>query len=135
MARNFDVAHCTTAFLRLFYAEVTDLLPPEAQARGIRRLINASRYSMAGLKACWRNEAAFRQEAQFAVFMIPAGFWLGTNAVERILLVGSVLLVLIVELLNTAVEAVVDRGGRYGSGAGGVGPGVGIDAEGTCPFC
>ena len=73
------------------------------------RWFSAFSYSMAGLRACWRQEAAFRQEAVFAVFMIPGSFWLGTNAVERALLVGSVLLVLIVELVNSAIEAVVDR--------------------------
>ena len=81
------------------------------QPGGFRRLANALAYSASGLRACWRNEPAFRQEAVFAVFMIPGAFWLGTSAVERVLLIGSVLLVLIVELLNTAIEAVVDRVG------------------------
>lgn len=76
------------------------------------RLFRAFAYSLAGLGACWRKEAAFRQETMFAAFMIPGSFWLGTNAVERILLIGSVLLVLIVELVNSAIEAVVDRVGR-----------------------
>lgn len=88
---------------------MTEMLQTEPPRRGIRRWPRAFRYSMAGLRACWHKEAAFRQEAVFAVFMIPGSFWLGTTAVERILLVGSVLLVLIVELVNSAIEAVVDR--------------------------
>ena len=86
-----------------------DLLQDEPPRRGLLRWFSAFSYSVAGLRACWRQEAAFRQEAVFAVFMIPGSFWLGTNAVERALLVGSVLLVLIVELVNSAIEAVVDR--------------------------
>ena len=88
---------------------MTDMLQSESPRRGIRRWPRALRYSVAGLRACWRKEAAFRQEAMFAVFMIPGSFWLGTNAVERLLLLSSVLLVLIVELINSAIEAVVDR--------------------------
>lgn len=66
---------------------------------------------MAGLRTAWRNEAAFRQECVLAVVLIPVACWLGGNAVERALLIGTCLLVLIVELLNTAVEVVVDRVG------------------------
>ena len=90
---------------------MTDMLQAEPPGRGIRRWPRAFRYSVAGIRACWRKEAAFRQEAVFAVFMIPGSFWLGTDAVERALLAGSVLLVLIVELVNSAIEAVVDRVG------------------------
>ncbi|HZF28357.1 MAG TPA: diacylglycerol kinase [Gammaproteobacteria bacterium] len=78
---------------------------------GIRRVVNATFFSLAGLRTAWRSEAAFRQECGLAIVMIPAGVWLGGNAVERALLIGSCLLVLIVELLNTAVEFVVDRVG------------------------
>jgi diacylglycerol kinase (ATP) len=78
---------------------------------GLRRIINATFFSLAGLKTAWQSEAAFRQECLLAVVLIPAGVWLGQNAVERSLLIGSCLLVLIVELLNTAVEYVVDRVG------------------------
>ena len=88
---------------------MTDMSHTEPPRRGIRRWPRAFRYSVAGLRACWRKEAAFRQEAAFAVFMIPGSFWLGTSAVERVLLAGTVLLVLIVELINSAIEAVVDR--------------------------
>ena len=79
---------------------------------GLRRIVNATFFSFAGLKTAWQNEAAFRQECLLCVVLIPAGVWLGQNAVERALLIGSCLLVLIVELLNTAVEFVVDRVGH-----------------------
>ena len=79
--------------------------------KGIRRLINATGYSVEGFKAAFKNEAAFRQELALTAIMIPAGFWLGTTAVERGLLVASCLMVLITEMLNSALEAVVDRVG------------------------
>lgn len=81
------------------------------QAVGVlrRRILGSLTYSMQGLKACFENEEAFRVEVLFAVFLVPLGFWLGDTPIEQLLLVGSVLLVLIVELLNSAVEAVVDR--------------------------
>jgi diacylglycerol kinase (ATP) len=81
---------------------------------GLTRVIKAAGYSMAGLKAAFVNEAAFRQELALSVIMIPAGLWLGQTGVERALLVGSLLLVLMVELLNSGIEAVVDRfGGEH----------------------
>jgi len=73
------------------------------------RLTAAARYSIAGLNAALRKEAAFRQEVILFVVMAPIGAWLGRNGIERSLLIGSLLLVLIVELLNSAVEATVDR--------------------------
>lgn len=76
---------------------------------GLRRIVNAAFFSIAGLRAAWRHEAAFRQESLLCVVLIPTGVWLGETAVERSLLIGSCLLVLIVELLNSGVEAVVDR--------------------------
>ena len=88
---------------------MTEMLQIEPSPKGLRRWMRALGYSISGIRACWRQEPAFREEALFAVFMIPGSFWLGTNAVERALLVGSVLLVLIVELVNSAIEAVVDR--------------------------
>ena len=78
---------------------------------GLARVLRATFFSLAGLKAAWKNEAAFRQECALAIVMIPAALWLGTTSVERLLLVATVVLVLIVELLNSAVEAVVDRVG------------------------
>jgi diacylglycerol kinase (ATP) len=76
---------------------------------GLRRILNATSFSLAGLTAAWRTEAAFRQELLLAIVLVPAGLWLGRSAVERALLVGSCLLALAVELLNSALEAAVDR--------------------------
>lgn len=81
------------------------------QARGLRRLIDALRYSLAGFRACFRHEEAFRQEVLALALLLPAGLWLGESGVERALLTGSLLLVPLTELLNSAVEAVVDRFG------------------------
>ena len=83
--------------------------PSQKGATGIRRVVNATRYSLEGLAAAARHEAAFRQELVLAAILLPLGLWLGSNGVERALLAGSVVMVLIVELLNSAVEAVVDR--------------------------
>jgi len=76
---------------------------------GIRRLINAAGYSLAGLLAAIRNEDAFRQELALAIVLIPLGLWVGPGGLAKAALVASVLLVLIVELLNSAVEAAVDH--------------------------
>lgn len=78
---------------------------------GMRRILRAFVFSLAGLGAAWRNEAAFRQELVATVVLTPAAFWVGATAAERALLIGSCWLVLIVELLNSAVEAAVDRVG------------------------
>ena len=78
---------------------------------GVRRIVNATFYSLAGLRAAWMHEAAFRQECWAAAFLLPAALLLGQSGAERALVVGSWLLVLIVELLNSAIEAVVDRVG------------------------
>lgn len=78
---------------------------------GFKRLINAFRFSMQGLKAAYNGEQAFRQEVAVLILAIPLAFWLGESAVEVALLIGSVLLVLVVELINSAIEAVVDRFG------------------------
>lgn len=76
---------------------------------GFTRLIKASRYSWQGLRAAYRNEAAFRQELWVSLVLIPAGIWLGQNGVEKALLVGTVMLLPLVEILNSSIEAVVDR--------------------------
>ena len=78
---------------------------------GLRRIINATFFSIAGLRAAWRNEAAFRQECVLVAVLTPAAFWVGQSALEIAVLIASCWLVLVVELLNTAVEAVVDRVG------------------------
>ena len=72
---------------------------------GIKRIINAFGYSFLGLRAAFKHESAFRQELAACVIMIPLSFWLGQTTVERALLIGSLLLVLIVELCNSAIEA------------------------------
>lgn len=77
--------------------------------RGLQRIVNAAGYSARGLQAAWAHESAFRQEVVLACIMLPAAWWLGTNWVERALLMGTVLLVLAIELMNSAVEAAVDR--------------------------
>ena len=82
---------------------------PHKGKTGLRRLINATRYSLAGIAEAARHEDAFRQELLLAVVLVPLGLWLGHSGIARALLCGSVLLVLIVELLNSAVEATVDR--------------------------
>lgn len=76
---------------------------------GLRRIRNALRYSIDGLNAAYRHEAAFRQEVWLAAVLIPLALGLPAGGVGKALMIASVLLVLIVELLNSAVEAVVDR--------------------------
>ena len=76
---------------------------------GLRRIWNAMFYSLQGMVSAWQHEAAFRQEAALCIIMIPLAFLLGENAMERALLAGTCLLVLVVELLNSAIEATIDR--------------------------
>jgi diacylglycerol kinase (ATP) len=76
---------------------------------GLRRLLNAFGYSMAGIKAAYQNEDAFRQEVTLAIVLIPLAIYLGDTAITKALMIGSVLLVIIVELLNSSIEATVDR--------------------------
>lgn len=82
---------------------------PHKGQRGIRRLVNALFYSLSGFSLAYRHESAFRQEVALAAVLIPIAFVLPLQPVERVLLIGSVLLVMIVELLNSSVEAAVDR--------------------------
>lgn len=79
---------------------------------GLVRIIKAWGYSMQGLRAAWRHEAAFRQELMLGALLAPCAFWLGQNALEISLLMASLVLVLIAEILNSAIEAVVDRFGN-----------------------
>jgi diacylglycerol kinase (ATP) len=88
--------------------------PPESAERlkskpGLARLVNAFCYSLKGFVAAFRHEAAFRQELFLVVIALPLGLYLGKNGIERALLVGCLLLILVVELLNSAVEAIVDK--------------------------
>jgi len=78
---------------------------------GITRIVKAGGYSIQGLKAAFKHEAAFRQELLLAIIFIPLAFFVASGPVERILLIALTLLVLVVELLNSAIEAVVDRVG------------------------
>ena len=78
---------------------------------GFKRLINAFRFSMQGFKAAYAGEEAFRQEVAVFLIAVPLAFWLGETALEIALLIGSIILVLVVELINSAIEAVVDRFG------------------------
>lgn len=81
---------------------------PQKSRRGLDRILHAAGYSLAGLRAGW-GEPAFRQEAILALVLLPAAFWLGEGWLERSVLAGTVLLVLIVELLNTGIETAIDR--------------------------
>ncbi len=81
----------------------------KTNATGLTRIFNAGIYSWKGFKAAYKNEEAFRQELYLAIVMIPAAVYLGETLLDIILLISSVLFVLLVELLNSAVEAVVDR--------------------------
>jgi diacylglycerol kinase (ATP) len=78
---------------------------------GLSRLIRSFGYSYQGFRLAWREEAAFRQEIGLSVVVIPAGLYFGNGGVERALLIMPMLLILVVEFLNSAVEAVVDRSG------------------------
>jgi diacylglycerol kinase (ATP) len=82
---------------------------PREKLQGLSRVVRAFGSSMKGLSGAFRDEAAFRQELLFACIMVPLGVWFGHNGVERALLAAPVLTVLIVELLNSAIEATVDR--------------------------
>jgi diacylglycerol kinase (ATP) len=96
--------------------EATAPVPPEELTEspfkgktGMIRILHAFFNSIAGLEDAWRHESAFRQEILLAVVLIPAACWIPVSAVERALLIGAVLMVIIVELLNTSVEAAIDR--------------------------
>ena len=80
--------------------------------RGFTRIIKAAGYSWQGVCAAYRNEEAFRQEVWLCIVMIPLGLYLGNNGIEKALLVSSVMLLPLVEILNSALEAVVDRFGE-----------------------
>ncbi len=76
---------------------------------GLKRIILAGGYSLLGFRAAFRHEAAFRQELFLALVLVPVAFWLDVDSTQRIALISVVILVIIVELLNSAIEAVVDR--------------------------
>lgn len=76
---------------------------------GIKRIVLAGGYSLKGFHAALTNEAAFRQEVLLAIIMVPAAFWLPVERIERVLMIASIFLVMVVELLNSAIETIVDR--------------------------
>jgi diacylglycerol kinase (ATP) len=82
---------------------------PHKGKTGLRRILNALFYSIEGLRAAYRHEDAFRQEVWLAAVLVPLAFFLPASAIGKALMVASVLLVLMVELLNSAIEATVDR--------------------------
>lgn len=83
---------------------------PQKERKGLNRIWHAAGYSMAGLRAGW-GETAFRQEAVAALFLLPLAAWLGQSWIEIALLAGSVIALMVVELLNTAIETAIDRVG------------------------
>lgn len=87
----------------------TPMTNPHKGRTGLDRVMRATRYSMDGLRMAYHGEQAFRQEVWLAAVLLPLGLWLGRTWVETALLLGSVLLVLIVELLNSGIEAAIDR--------------------------
>jgi diacylglycerol kinase (ATP) len=89
--------------------EANDAALDRYKPRGVTRVLRALGASLRGLAGAFRDEAAFRQELAFAAVVIPLGLWLGHGGVERALLVAPVLLILVVELVNSAIEATVDR--------------------------
>ena len=90
-------------------AQSASMTNPHKGRTGIDRIARALGYSVAGLRLAYRGESAFRQEFWVAAVLIPLAFWVGRNWIEVVLLTGSVALVLIVELLNSAIEAAIDR--------------------------
>jgi len=88
---------------------MTEPVSPYKGKTGLQRVLNAAGYSWAGLTAAFQHEDAFRQEVFLALLMIPLAFYLGQTGISRALMIAAVLLVLIVELLNSALEAAVDR--------------------------
>ena len=87
-------------------ADATGHLP-----RHPARILKAAKWSMQGLQAAWMHESSFRLEVYVFVVLAPIGWWLGQTPVERVLLIGSMLLVMAIELLNSAIEAVIERYG------------------------
>ena len=82
---------------------------PDSPATGARRIWRAFFYSLDGLRAAWQSEAAFRQELALAAILLPVALWLPATATQKALLLACVMLVLIVELLNSALEATIDH--------------------------
>ncbi|MBS1220103.1 MAG: diacylglycerol kinase [Proteobacteria bacterium] len=88
---------------------MSDPISPFKGRTGLARIVNAAGYSWAGLHAAFRHEDAFRQEVLLLLVLVPLAIYLGDSGIERALMIGSLLGVLMVELLNSAIEAAVDR--------------------------
>ena len=84
----------------------------DSSSHSLARIFRATGYSWQGLRAAWRHEAAFREEIYLSVILIPLGLYVGDDGVQKAMLVASVVLVLVVEMLNSAIEACVDRFGN-----------------------
>ena len=85
-----------------------DNATPPKPAKGLKRVLNAFRYSMDGLASAMRREESFKEEVWLGIVLIPLGLWLGQTPVEKVLLVGACLLILILELVNSCIEACID---------------------------
>jgi diacylglycerol kinase (ATP) len=84
------------------------------EATGLRRIFCALRFSLQGLKSCYQSETAFKQEVWASIFLLPLSFWVTSDSIERALLITPIIIVLAVEIMNTAIESVVDRiGSEY----------------------
>ena len=92
-------------------AQAQDQKPPQKGNTGFLRVVRAAGYSSAGLKAAWQHESAFRQELTSGVVLLPLAWWLAESWIQLLLMVWACMLVLITELLNSAIETVVDRVG------------------------
>ena len=93
-------------------APMTEPLVAKPRHTGIKRLVKATEYSLRGLRSAWRHEPAFRQECLIGLVLLPCAFLLGETLVQTALLIGVCVIVLITELLNSAVEAAIDRMGE-----------------------
>lgn len=80
--------------------------------KGFKRIINATKYSIDGIKSTWQTEEAFRQESLATIILLPLSFWVADSVIEWLLLVVTLLLLLLVEIINSSIEAVVDRFGH-----------------------
>ncbi len=92
-------------------AQAQDQKPPQKGNTGFLRVVKAAGYSTAGLKAAWQHESAFRQELTSGVVLLPLAWWLAESWIQLLLMIWACMLVLITELLNSAIETVVDRVG------------------------
>ncbi|KWU00046.1 diacylglycerol kinase [Vibrio toranzoniae] len=99
---------------------------------GFKRIVKAAGFSWQGITSSFKNEAAFRQEVLLAAVLIPLAFYLDVSQVERILMISAIVLVMVVELINTAIEAVVDRIGSEHHELSGMAKDVGSAAVFIC---